>query len=484
MMRNVFIILLALVIISLLPVPVFADGSVTGSFSTGDDIPPAAVTDLSISGKGPVSITLRWTAPGDDDTTGTAVQYDIRYSTSPITSEAEWNAATPVGGIPSPQPAGTNETFEVGGLYLSSTYWFALKTADEVPNWSDLSNTAGSTTEVAPVWLGPQPTTPETYVPEPASPQLPRLEVRIGDEIFFGSLDENGALVDTMEFTSADGNMVMTIQQGTQVTGDDGNRVDLIVIETGELFVGTQDDYRVIDLYRFDPPVTFSQPVLLKLSYSPLSLANSRNEGELRLAIFEPEQGQWIVLPGSMDIASHTVQAMITRVSILGILEPMTDEEPVKPVTPPSLTLPLLRTLDITLSSPEVYSGDSLTVSARVMNDGDIAGTFTVPVVVDGSAVTSKDIYLEPGQVKSIVEKLVAGEAGMYRIEIGTMSIELLVKRAPPPLSSPPPGDNWATKPLFWGMISGVSLLVVLTFFEFRRRKIHADKIPDDDREP
>ncbi len=85
------------------------------------------------------SVTLHWTAPGDDSTSGTAAQYDIRYSTSPITL-ANWDSATQVTGEPSPQVAGSAESFTVNGLNPSTTYYFAIRAADEVPNWSGLSN--------------------------------------------------------------------------------------------------------------------------------------------------------------------------------------------------------------------------------------------------------------------------------------------------------------------------------------------------------
>jgi hypothetical protein len=96
------------------------------------------------------SITLSWTAPGDDSASGTASQYDIRYSTSPIT-EANWNSATQISGEPTPLPAGQQQTFAVTGLQSNVTYYFAMKTADEVPNWSGLSNVAtGTTSDIVP----------------------------------------------------------------------------------------------------------------------------------------------------------------------------------------------------------------------------------------------------------------------------------------------------------------------------------------------
>jgi hypothetical protein len=107
--------------------------------------PPAAIASLAASSATSVSVTLSWNAPGDDSLTGTAAQYDIRYSTSTIT-EANWSSATQVSGEPTPLVAGTAQTFTVTGLTPSTAYYFAIKAADEVPNWSAISNIASRST--------------------------------------------------------------------------------------------------------------------------------------------------------------------------------------------------------------------------------------------------------------------------------------------------------------------------------------------------
>lgn len=112
---------------------------------TTDTVAPSAVTNLATGSPSISSITLTWTAPGDDGNIGTASQYDIRYSTSAIT-DLNWASATQVSGVPAPKTAGSVETFAVTGLSSGATYYFAIKTADEVPNWSAISNSPSGTT--------------------------------------------------------------------------------------------------------------------------------------------------------------------------------------------------------------------------------------------------------------------------------------------------------------------------------------------------
>ncbi len=119
----------------------FDDFTVLGD-TTSDTTSPAAITNLSAStGSTSGTTDLIWTAPGDDGDTGTASKYIMRYATSAITTEAAWAAANDVSGEPTtPSPAGSAESMTVSGLTPGQTYYFAIKTQDEVPNTSRLSN--------------------------------------------------------------------------------------------------------------------------------------------------------------------------------------------------------------------------------------------------------------------------------------------------------------------------------------------------------
>ena len=110
-----------------------------------DVIAPAAVTDLRYIDVGATHVKLSWTAPGDDGSEGTASGYDIRYSTNPI-NETNFSSASQATGEPTPSPAGSNETAIITNLSPGTTYYFALKTFDEAPNFSLLSNIEVTTT--------------------------------------------------------------------------------------------------------------------------------------------------------------------------------------------------------------------------------------------------------------------------------------------------------------------------------------------------
>jgi hypothetical protein len=102
------------------------------------------------------SVTLRWTTPGDDGALGTAAQFDLRYSTTAITA-ANFASATRWTSTPSPAAPGTMQSVTIGGLNPSTTYYFAIKTADDADNWSAISNVFTTTTSSAPDLTRPAP---------------------------------------------------------------------------------------------------------------------------------------------------------------------------------------------------------------------------------------------------------------------------------------------------------------------------------------
>lgn len=114
----------------------------------GDTTAPSAISTLATGAATSSSVVLSWTAVGDDAGTGTATSYDVRYSTSVINA-GNFNSATVFPQTMTPQASGGAESLTVTGLAASTTYYFAVKAGDEVPNWGAISNVVNKATTAA-----------------------------------------------------------------------------------------------------------------------------------------------------------------------------------------------------------------------------------------------------------------------------------------------------------------------------------------------
>jgi subtilisin len=111
----------------------------------GDVTAPGKIADLKAGPVTQTTVTLSWTAPGDDGNNGTATNYDMRFSTTKFT-DADWNMLAQVNGEPAPAVAGSAQNTTVNNLLCNRHYFFAIKTLDEEGNTSVLSNIATAKT--------------------------------------------------------------------------------------------------------------------------------------------------------------------------------------------------------------------------------------------------------------------------------------------------------------------------------------------------
>jgi hypothetical protein len=91
------------------------------------------------SGSTNESVMLLWTAPGDDSLSGTATTFDLRMSTTWPT-EQTFEQGVRISWAPAPGSPGTRQNVTVSGLAPGTTYYFAIRTRDDVGNWSRMSN--------------------------------------------------------------------------------------------------------------------------------------------------------------------------------------------------------------------------------------------------------------------------------------------------------------------------------------------------------
>jgi len=108
-------------------------------------IPPADITDLVAEPGGYDRMDLSWTAPGDDGWVGTATKYIIRYATY-IINAGNFEAVPDVKERSVTVSGGSSDSESVTGLMAYTTYYFAIKTEDEIGNVSGISNIVSAET--------------------------------------------------------------------------------------------------------------------------------------------------------------------------------------------------------------------------------------------------------------------------------------------------------------------------------------------------
>ncbi len=138
----------------------FGRGVLNAANALADDnrIPPNAITDLRTSEILHNEVTLEWTVPEDEDSQGPSLFY-LAFSTEEITDE-NFNQQL-IFGIENYLAEGDTVRIRFNQLLKESEYWFALKSADQFTNISDISNILKVTTVDEPHFMS---STDQIYV--------------------------------------------------------------------------------------------------------------------------------------------------------------------------------------------------------------------------------------------------------------------------------------------------------------------------------
>lgn len=113
---------------------------------TGDITAPADINDLVVVSVSTNSVSINWTAVGDNENEGSASYYVIKKSTSEI-NESNWDSCDTIDNNITPAEAGLTEAFIVENLESSTEYFIAIKTFDDNNNSNLMSNVINFTTE-------------------------------------------------------------------------------------------------------------------------------------------------------------------------------------------------------------------------------------------------------------------------------------------------------------------------------------------------
>ncbi len=473
-MKKAGLSLVALLLLCLRLTTAYADGGsgLDAGFSVEDNIPPAKVTDLAVTSRSSTSLTLTWTAPGDDGLVGTASQYDIRYSTSSIDTEASWDVATVVSAPPTPQAPGSTETFTVTGISPGTRYYFALKTADEVPNWSDLSNSPLGITSSAPSGGG-----------SPVEGEL------TGQTSLWGKINSSGVITENVTAESFDELLTLTIDKGTTALTRYSVPLKWIGMYQAKVSPSPPEAAYILSLtYDFQPAgATFDPPATLTYSYDRGHIPEDIDEEDLVIAGYDSSIDEWANLDCVVDTEAELITTKVSHFCLLAVFA-------YEIKLPPAI----FEYSALNISPCPVNSGEVVTISILVANIGGEPGQCRVTLKINGKVEATKNVTLAAGTSKPISFNTIKNTPGTYSVAVDGLIGSFMVKEKPEPsivpaepmepVPTPAKPANWPlsvpaepmepvptpAKPTNWpllgGVIGGAVVIGLSIFFLVRKR--------------
>ncbi len=115
-----------------------------------DCTPPAQPASLVATTVAAESVTVQFTAPGDDGLVGMVSGYDIHVrANDPMTSD-NFDDSMPIAATVAPGPSGSTQSVEIDGLLPETNYWVGVRAYDDCHNESELQIVELTTTALQP----------------------------------------------------------------------------------------------------------------------------------------------------------------------------------------------------------------------------------------------------------------------------------------------------------------------------------------------
>jgi hypothetical protein len=454
-----YAILLSL-LLCLVPMEAYADNAVSGSFT----VPGSKIT-LAVGDPDYTSLTLTWTSPQPIAGCGPATQYEIRYSLSPITTEAEWNAATKLANPPAPKPPGTPETLLVIGLNPCTTYYFAIKAADACGNKTSLSNSPlGKTLCYSDGGGGGGGI---GGLPASSSACPLSLTADMQGNMTTASMTNDGVLCEACLAKDTSGKNTLELDKDTRVMLADNKVPSLLKINITSITLPTEENTAIVGpVYEFSAyassaettpsPISISPPARLILSYNPDILPEKTTE--VFIANYDTTQG-WLALapvPGAVAEIGKA-HGLLGHFSLYTVLARTEGPAPAK-----------FEVSNLTISPSQIEVNQKVAVSVNVANTGEKNGDYSLELTVDGAVKSTTQVTVAAGSSQTVNFTLTADSVGKHQVEVAGLVGEFEVKAA---LTS---NINWWLIGSIAGIVMVLAIWSILGWTWFKERKKNA----------
>jgi len=273
------------------------------------------------------------------------------------------------------------------------------------------------------------------------------------------AVNAQGVFNQDVNASSDDNNVVLHILAATTGLNSNGTpltQVSIIHLTTAPTF---QTGAGMISLaYDFQPSgATFNQSATATFGYDPSLIPAGVAATSLQISYFDNTENSWIAVPATVDTTSHTISAQITHFTAYAItygVTPVTQttttsttttipttEATTTTTTPAIPTTPVVTSLAATFKADSliinpgtVKPGENVNIYLTITNTGDITGTDTVELKINGIAVDSNDITIDGGLSKVVTFNASRSMSGNYLVEVAGLNGNFSVSKSITPL--------------------------------------------------
>ena len=292
-----------------------------------------------------------------------------------------------------------------------------------------------------------------------------QLEIDILGKVTVAKVSSSGRLLGSCVATDPDNKHKLEFNRGTRITCADGRvprRIEMRLCEEslsppeGMEMIGPAYNLTGYISGSVSCPLIFDKPVELTLSYDPDWLPE--NTFSVLITSYEPGYGWAELEPAYGGVAQgNKVTVLISHTSIFAILA--------KIVPSPSPALAEFKLSEFAINPAQMEVGEPVTISAIVQNTGELEGSYTLTLKINGEIEQSTEVTLAGGESRQVSFTVVKNEPGTYAVAIDGLTGKFIVLIS---MSSPAWGDTY-----WWVILLVAGIIASMVYFLAIRPRYH-----------
>jgi hypothetical protein len=284
-----------------------------------------------------------------------------------------------------------------------------------------------------------------------------QLEIDILGKVTVARVSSSGRLLGSCLATDPDNKHKLEFNRGTRITCADGRipgRIEMRLCEEspsppeGMEMIGPAYDINGYISDSVSCPLVFDEPVELTLDYDPDWLPE--NALSLLISSYEPGHGWAELEPAYGGVAQgNKVTVLVSHTSIFAILAEIVPSPYPAPAE--------FRLSEFAINPAQMEVGEPVTISAIVQNAGELEGSYTLTLKINGEIEQSTEVTLAGGESRQVSFTVVKNEPGTYAVAIDGLTGKFIViaSRSSPAWS----GTYW------WIILLVVGIIAPVVYF-------------------